>query len=91
MADRIEVRGLPTGTKVKVYTSATVADAIAAETVGEGSSTAVVSVPQLGPQAGFIYVTATSQSEAESARVIKAYASERASSSPERANIKIDT
>jgi hypothetical protein len=87
--DRIELNGLLTGDLVKVYSSADSSVPLATTSVTAGSAKAVVTIPQLGKDAGFVYITLSSTSQGESQRVVKAYAAELASAAAESSDIRI--
>jgi hypothetical protein len=87
--DRIELSGLTSGDIVKVYADAVSTSTMGTATVGSDSTKVAISISQLGKQAGHVYVTLTSSTRSESRRVVKAYAAELASGSPERSDIQI--
>jgi 3D (Asp-Asp-Asp) domain-containing protein len=88
-ADRIELSGLSNGDVVKVYADAASTSVIGTVTAGSDSTKAIVSITQLGKQAGHVYVTVTSSARGESSRIVKAYAAELASGAPDRSDIQI--
>ncbi|KOS29404.1 IMP dehydrogenase [Bacillus anthracis] len=72
----VRVTGLESGDVVKVYGEATGGEVIEKETV-QGNKTAVnVKIPQLGIEAGKVYVTVTKPNKDESKRVGKDYIAE---------------
>jgi hypothetical protein len=87
--DRIELYGLSTGDIVNVYPTAAASSAIGTTTAGSDSIKAAITIPQLGKEAGHVYVTITSPSKGESRRVVKSYAAELASAAPERSAIRV--
>ncbi|ULL18739.1 hypothetical protein DVH26_32475 [Paenibacillus sp. H1-7] len=88
--DRIEVIGLQYGDVVKVYGSPTDSLVIGSASVGADSSRAVIRISQLGREAGYVYVTVTSQGKTESGRTMKVYAAEQASAAPSREDIRVN-
>jgi hypothetical protein len=87
--DRIELSGLTAGDVVKVYADASSTTVIGTATADSSSTLVKVVVPQLGRQAGYVFVTVTSSLRGESRRVIKAFAAELASGAPDRSQIQI--
>ncbi|HDR5287055.1 TPA: IMP dehydrogenase [Bacillus anthracis] len=74
--DIVRVTGLESGDVVKVYGEATGGEVIEKATV-QGNKTAVnVKIPQLGIEAGKVYVTVTKPNKDESKRVGKDYIAE---------------
>ncbi|MFE5323402.1 hypothetical protein ACFQ88_32445 [Paenibacillus sp. NPDC056579] len=88
--DRIEVIGLQYGDVVKVYGSPTDSLIIGSASVGADSSRAVIRISQLGREAGYVYVTVTSQGKTESGRTMKVYVAEQASAAPSREDIRVN-
>ncbi|TBL80603.1 hypothetical protein [Paenibacillus thalictri] len=79
-ADTVTVTGLTPGDTVRVY-----ADEAGAALLGSAaaaSASAVVSVAQLGVEAGFVYVTVTSPASSESRRIVKSFSAEPISHAP---------
>ncbi|MBE1446624.1 hypothetical protein [Paenibacillus sp. OAS669] len=76
-ADQITVRGLHAGDMVKVYKDASKTRLIGSGTVASSTTDGtVISVGQLGPEEGVIYVTVTEPGRRESRVVEKAYDAE---------------
>ncbi|SPF37208.1 conserved exported hypothetical protein [Candidatus Desulfosporosinus infrequens] len=88
-ADTVRVTGLAANDIVKVYDSATGGNQLGTATVGTSSSTATVTIAQLGTIAGSIYVSVTSTDKLESSRLQVSYAAEGQSSAPVATNITI--
>jgi hypothetical protein len=86
--DRVELYGLSSGDTVKVYPDASSTHILGTAVAAAQSSKVTVPVPQLGKQAGTVYITVTSPPKGESRRVIKAFAAELASLPPERTDIQ---
>ncbi|MBV7273215.1 hypothetical protein JMF89_02460 [Clostridiaceae bacterium UIB06] len=86
-ADTIDVTGLSEGDIVKVYSIATGGTAIGTATVSSGESEAIVTVSQLGTNAGTVYVSVTRSGKTESSRTVVNYSAE--STAPIVGNISI--
>lgn len=78
--DTVTVTGLMPGDRIKLYRSNTIAYPML-EKVSEGTSVSF-SIPQLGKEAGSIYVTTKADSYLESRRVTKAYSAEPTTGNP---------
>ncbi len=88
-ADTVAVTGLVAGDIVKVYKDGTVTTALGTATVATGKTDALVSITQLGTEAGKVYVTVTSAGKLESTRTEVAYTEEATSTAPEADNITV--
>ncbi|AEY64583.1 hypothetical protein [Clostridium sp. BNL1100] len=88
-ADTVVVAGLVAGDIVKVYKDGTVTTALGTATVATGKTEAVVSITQLGTEAGKVFVTVTSAGKLESTRTEVAYAEEATSTAPVADNITV--
>ncbi|MEK8130484.1 immunoglobulin-like domain-containing protein [Paenibacillus filicis] len=75
-ADTVAVNGLTAGDVVKVYSTSTGGTAVGTETVPADQTSVTVSIPQLGTEAGDVFVSVTSKGKTESARTSKAYDAE---------------
>ncbi|TKI58597.1 hypothetical protein E8L90_26130 [Brevibacillus antibioticus] len=80
-ADTVTVKAAE-GSVVKVYDAETAGKVLGTVTVAAGKTEAVVSVPQLGGEAGKVYVTVTEAGKKESERMEKAFDAEAASTKP---------
>ena len=80
--DTITVSGVLEGDEVKVYNSSTAGNLLASGKVQAGQNSLIMSVPQLGLTAGTIYLTITSVTNLESARVSKTYSAEPTPTEP---------
>ncbi|MDF2646842.1 MAG: Fibronectin type domain protein, partial [Paenibacillus sp.] len=78
-ADTVTVTDLNVGDVVRVYATPSTTLTIGTGTVPSGTSTAVISISQLGTGSGTIYVSVTSNPNSESPRTSKTYAAEPAS------------
>ncbi|WP_051331236.1 YbhB/YbcL family Raf kinase inhibitor-like protein [Aneurinibacillus terranovensis] len=78
MKDYVEVTGLTTGDVINVYSdpSGTAQYRLGSATVGNGETSAEVSIPQLGTGSGTVYVTLTNSGKSESEVTPKAYDAE---------------
>ncbi|HAN10120.1 MAG TPA: hypothetical protein DCP90_05865 [Clostridiales bacterium] len=74
--DTVVVTDLIEGDIVKVYSVAREGTAIGTRVVGEGETSATVTISQIGSGVGSVYVSVTSPNKLESKRTIKAYTSE---------------
>ncbi len=81
-ADTVVVTGLVAGDIVKVYKDGTVTTALGTATVATGKTEAVVSITQLGTEAGKVFVTVTSAGKLESTRTEAAYIAEAITADP---------
>ncbi|MCS7461463.1 hypothetical protein N0M98_15025 [Paenibacillus doosanensis] len=88
-SDSVTVNGLSPGDMVKVYRDAGAASPLGSATVGSGSTSAVVTIGQLGVESGHVYVTVTQPSYSESKRIVKSYAEEPLSASPAATSIRV--
>ncbi|MCR4436449.1 MAG: hypothetical protein QHH06_11770 [Clostridiales bacterium] len=88
-SDTIKVYGLSAGDVVKVYDSDKGGNLLGSSTVASGNAEATVTVAQLGTTAGSVYVSVTSKSKQESARVKKDYAAETKTDTSGSGNIAI--
>ncbi|EGD47346.1 hypothetical protein Cpap_1929 [Ruminiclostridium papyrosolvens DSM 2782] len=88
-ADTVAVTGLTAGDIVKVYKDGTATTAAGTATVGTGKTEALVSITQLGTEAGKVYVTLTSAGKLESTRTEVAYTEEATSTAPVADNITV--
>ncbi|MEH6937381.1 fibronectin type III domain-containing protein [Bacillus sp. JJ664] len=87
--DSITVNGLVEGDLVKVYDATTGGNLVVEGTVGVGSTSIKLSVPQLGSAAGTTYVSVTKVNKLESARLAKAYSSEPTTVAPIASSITV--
>lgn len=87
--DTVVVPGLSTGDVINVYDAAAGGSLLGTATVIAPSTTATVSISQLGSSSGSIYVTKTSKNLAESARTAVRYLAEPVSAAPGSGNVTI--
>lgn len=88
-ADTVVVKNLIGGDIVCVYNAPTGGKKLGTAKVSSGKSEAVVSIPQLGSEKDFIYVTVESIWESESARTKVVFEAEPVSSAPDAKYITI--
>jgi hypothetical protein len=88
-SDTVYVTGLTANDVVKVYDLPKGGKLLGTETVTLYSSTATVSVPQLGSTEGKVYVSVTSSNKAESERTESGYEAEPLSSETNSGNITV--
>ncbi|MNI15337.1 Endo-1,4-beta-xylanase/feruloyl esterase precursor [compost metagenome] len=74
--DTILITGLASSVTVNVYDAPTSGNLLGSNVVAPGETTASIRIPQLGTNAGRIYVSLTSPGKTESARTAKDYAAE---------------
>ncbi|EMS69950.1 beta strand repeat-containing protein [Ruminiclostridium cellobioparum] len=79
-ADTVYIPGLSAGDVVKIYNDS--GKVLATKTVGSSAYDATISVPQLGVDAGIVYITVTSKELAESSSVPVEFEGELASEKP---------
>ncbi|RCX21066.1 hypothetical protein DFR58_101276 [Anaerobacterium chartisolvens] len=87
-SDTVQVTGLNTDDKVKVYDSATGGTLLGSATVSVGTGISI-SITQLGTSAGSVYVSVTSKTKTESDRVKADYSAEAKTPAPSVNNIEI--
>ncbi len=87
-SDTVQVTGLNTDDRVKVYDSATGGVLLGSETVSVGTDISI-SITQLGTAAGSVYVSVTSKTKTESERVKADYSAEAKTAAPSVDNIEI--
>ncbi|WP_051153502.1 hypothetical protein [Ruminiclostridium papyrosolvens] len=85
IADTVKVTSLSVGDVVKVYSPTA---QIGTATVLSGKTEAIVSIPQIGSDAGVVYVSVTSVSGLESDKVEKPYIAEATSNYPVADNLQ---
>lgn len=73
LSDVIHASGLLAGDVVNVYNAATGGDILATQTVAQDATDVTLYVPQLGAEAGNVYISVTSIDKRESPRVEKAF------------------
>lgn len=88
-ADTIYVTGVSGGDVVRVYDSSFGGALLGSKTVPSSAYSATLSMPQLGVNAGSIYVTVTNSGKAESEKIKIDYAAEGGSTAPEAKYINI--
>ena len=88
-ADTVYVTGLTAGDTVKVYDSSTGGRLLGSDTVGNSSTTATVSISQLGIRAGKVYVSITNSGKLESGRNAVSYPAESKTSTIGRGSITV--
>jgi hypothetical protein len=86
--DTISVTGLKSGDVLRVYASTEAEEPFGEAVVARGRSAATVTLPQLGIEAGTVYVTTTSSGKIESLRVPKKFLTET-TPAPEKSRIAI--
>lgn len=89
MSDTVTVTGLSDGDVVNIYDSDKGGSLLDTATISTYSSTADISITQLGITAGSIYVSVTSKSKLESDRTKADYSAEPKSSAPNEDRITI--
>ncbi|WP_051620658.1 hypothetical protein [Paenibacillus sp. UNC451MF] len=89
LSDLVTVSGLSAGDVVKVYADGGAVSPIGSSTVSNGSTSATVTIDQLGILGGHIYVTVTQPSYSESRRIVKSFAEEPVSAAPAVTSIRI--
>lgn len=77
-SDTVQVTGLALKDQIRVYSAEKGGSLLGSATVTEGN-TATVNIPQLGSEAGSVYVTITNANRLESARIKVDYAAEEKS------------
>ncbi|MDP4181796.1 MAG: hypothetical protein Q8942_11970 [Bacillota bacterium] len=88
-ADIIYVSGLLAGNTVKIYDDLTAGNLIGQGTVSNYNSEVSITIPQLGTNAGSIYVSITSVNKLESSKVKVDYKAEVKSSAVDLKNVNI--
>ncbi|WP_054029076.1 hypothetical protein [Bacillus sp. FJAT-28004] len=87
--DTVTVSDLYEGDIVKVYANPSTTVTIGTGTVAVGSTSIVISIPQIGTAAGTLYVSVTSGSDSQSNRTPKSFAAEPTSAFLDAAQIGI--
>ena len=87
--DTVVVSGVYSGQLIYVYDSAKGGNLLGSATVSSGSTSATVSVSQLGTSAGSVYVSAKDTNKLEGSRVQVSYSAEDGSSALDVNNITI--
>ena len=78
--DTVEVMNLIEGTSVNIYNASSGGVLLGSSTVEEGKSSVIVTIPQIGINAGYVYVALTMPGKLESTRTAQSYTSEITSS-----------
>ena len=86
-ADTVYVTGLSEGDVVTVYEESTLETTLGTATCADSASTVIVSISQLGTDAGGIYVTVAGTGENESTATQAEYEAEAVSTAPDQSNI----
>ena len=86
-ADTVYVSGLSPNDVIKVYNKETKGSLLGSATVSSTGNEATVSIPQLGPGSGYVYVSVTNAGRNESERVKVSYSSEGVSTDIDSSNI----
>lgn len=89
MNDTVQITGLSSNDVVKVYDSAQGGTVLGSATVDNYQTEATVSIPQLGNDAGSVYISVTSTNKGESGRTQVGFSAESKSRSPEVSKISI--
>lgn len=89
MNDTVQITGLSANDVVKVYDSAQGGTVLGSATVDNYQTEATVSIPQLGNDAGSVYISVTSTNKGESSRIQAGFSAESKSKSPEASKISI--
>lgn len=88
-SDTVYVTGISGGDVVRVYDSSSGAALLGSKTVPASAYNVTITIPQLGVDAGSIYVTVTNSGKAEGEKVKIEYAAEGGSTAPEAKYISI--
>lgn len=88
--DTIEISGLYGGEAIKVYNAAAGGRMIGSANVGTTKSSVTINIPQLGVNAGKVYITVAYKGEHESDRTPVDYLEEPKTTAPNSGNIMIN-
>lgn len=89
MNDTVQINGLSANDVVKVYDSPQGGIVLGSATVDNYQTEATVSIPQLGNDAGSVYISVTSTNKGESGRTQVGFSAESKSKSPVTSKISI--